>query len=140
MKVLARLFVVMAARPVLADFAPPRVTVSLDEHPEHRWDHVVAEHKDAVNSAFDFVFADPAVAKIAPAARLLVGNALEGRRLLPEGQYLEAKGIARGLGRPTADVVLITSFYDLMTAASSPFGAKKMCTGIVAQGADGQIF
>jgi len=139
MKLVAQVFAV-ALTPLLAEFAPPRVTVNLDEPPEHRWDHVVAEHKDAVNFAFDVVFADPAVAPIAPAARLLIGNGLEGRRLLPEDQYLEAKGIARGLGRPTADVVLITSFYDLMTAGSSPFGAKRMCTGIVAQGADGQIY
>lgn len=123
---------------VCADYAPPRVTVDLGLDPEHRWDHIVVEHKDAFLRTINEVFSRPPVKYILPMARLLIGNAVESRRLLPGDQILEAKGIARELGVGFADVVLVGVFYDLFAAADNPL-KQKACTGIVSQSASGEI-
>jgi len=119
---------------VHADYEPPRYTVDLGMDPEHRWDHVVADRK-AINT----VFGSSAVKPLVPAAKLLVGNALEAWRILGTEQYLEIKGIARELGIDASYIVLLPTFYDVFAADNSPL-QQKACTGIVAQSSSGELF
>jgi len=122
-----------------ADYEPSRYTVDLGMDPEHRWDHIVADQKEMFVRAIDTVFNSTAVKPLVPAAKLLVGNALEAWRILGTEQYLEIKGIARELGMDASYIVLLPTFYDVFAAHNSPL-QQKACTGIIAQSSSGEIF
>mmetsp|Transcript_12585 Transcript_12585/g.22227 ORF Transcript_12585/g.22227 Transcript_12585/m.22227 type:complete len:377 (-) Transcript_12585:20-1150(-) len=138
MRSLGCLVVLLQLSSALGDFEPPRVSVDLEQEPEHRWDHVVAEYKSKFLSAIQSVFEDPRIKPVLPVARTLIGNEIEAKRLLPGSQYVEARGIARGLGLDVADIVIVGAFYDVFAAKHSPL-AYKACTGVVAQSSAGEI-
>lgn len=136
---LALFCAVAAVAAVAADHEPARYTVDLGVDPEHRWDHVVAAQKNVTIQALDAIFSDPKIKDLIPLAKRLIGNALESQLLLPGDQYLEAKGIARGLGKEMSEIVLVGAFYDMFAAANSPL-MFRACTGVVAQSSAGEIF
>lgn len=120
------------------DHMPTRVTLDLGMDPEHRWDHIVAAHKETFLHSLDAVFNDPKIKAVIPVAKRLIGNALEARRVFSHDQYLEAKGIAHALGRDASEVILVGAFYDLFAAADSPL-TSRACTGVVAHSTSGEI-
>lgn len=140
MRLRAALAAALAAAPrrCLADVAAKRVSVSLDEDPEHRWDHIVAADRDLYREAIGSILSDPRLSKEVSVAREVLGNDFEAGRLLPGEQWAEARGIARELGLDAADIVMASSFYDVFAAADSPL-RENACTGIVAQTTSGEI-
>jgi len=127
-----------AVRPAAGDYAPRRVSVDLDEDPQHRWDHVIAEHRAMFREALTSILEDPKISRLVAIAREVLGSDFEAPRLMTADQWAEARGVGRELGIPAGDVVVASVFYDLFAAADSPL-REKACTGVIAQTTSGDI-
>jgi penicillin V acylase-like amidase (Ntn superfamily) len=134
-----QLFVVTlaCAEQASPDFTPPRLTISLDTPPEHRWDAAVTQFNSSIHSSLASLMKNPEYAiGLKVAEDVIKHDESAVKDWYPEEQYQELKGIARVTKIDLWLLAAVTTIYDLTAAGS---GTEEACTGLIVQKKDGSI-
>jgi hypothetical protein len=119
------------------DFTPPRLTISLDAPPEHRWDEAVTRFNNSIHASLNSLMANPTYQEgIKVAEAVIKRDPSAVRDWYPEEQYQELKGIARVTKVDLWLLAAVTTIYDLTASGKAD---SKACTGLIVQKSNGEI-
>jgi hypothetical protein len=113
----------------LTSFPVPKYTINLDLDPEDRWNQVADVYGREIMKAYEVFYSLIPQEYRGPIGKATEDAGAEVERKL--GQYgLEIQGMAKRIGMPNGDLVLVNLIYEIT--------AK--CTSIVAQDESGSIY